>query len=95
MVTTTAVMCECGNALARTHLRTKVVRAREELLAAGDLIDPLDADVSIAWAEYALGTAGAAGITDQVSFAVMRRLGISKAFTNDRHFRAAGFELLF
>jgi predicted nucleic acid-binding protein len=27
-----------------------------------------------------------------LSFAVMRRLGIAKAFTNDRHFRAAGFE---
>jgi predicted nucleic acid-binding protein len=32
---------------------------------------------------------------DHVSFAVMRRLGISKAFTNDRHFKAAGFEPMF
>jgi predicted nucleic acid-binding protein len=30
-----------------------------------------------------------------VSFAVMRRLGIQRAFTNDRHFREAGFETLF
>jgi len=30
-----------------------------------------------------------------VSFAVMRRLGIIDAFTNDRHFRAAGFNTLF
>jgi hypothetical protein len=26
---------------------------------------------------------------------IMRRLGLSKAFTNDGHFRAAGFETLF
>jgi predicted nucleic acid-binding protein len=34
-------------------------------------------------------------IVDHVSFAIMRRLGISKAFTNDRPSRAAGFEVLF
>jgi predicted nucleic acid-binding protein len=31
---------------------------------------------------------------DCSSFAVMRRMGITKAFTFDRHFRAAGFETL-
>ena len=36
-----------------------------------------------------------AGIVDQISFVVMRRLGVSRAFTNDRHFRAAGMEPLF
>jgi predicted nucleic acid-binding protein len=30
-----------------------------------------------------------------ISFTIMRRLGITRAFTNDRHFRAAGFETLF
>jgi predicted nucleic acid-binding protein len=30
-----------------------------------------------------------------VSFSVMRRLGLTRAFTNDRHFAAAGFEALF
>ena len=29
------------------------------------------------------------------SFLVMRRLGITEAFTNDKHFRAAGFTVLF
>lgn len=32
---------------------------------------------------------------DNVSFVVMRRLGITDAFTNDRHFKAAGFNTLF
>jgi len=36
-----------------------------------------------------------AGIVDHVSFIVMRRLGITDAFTNDRHFQAAGFTTLF
>ncbi len=36
-----------------------------------------------------------AGIVDQVSFIVMRRWGITEAFTNDRHFQAAGFRALF
>jgi len=41
------------------------------------------------------GDAGQAGIVDHISFAVMRRLGISDAFTNDRHYRAAGMNPLF
>jgi predicted nucleic acid-binding protein len=48
-----------------------------------------------AWAAYREGRFGQAGLVDQVSFLVMRRLSISQAFTNDRHFRAAGFETLF
>jgi predicted nucleic acid-binding protein len=39
--------------------------------------------------------ASGAGIVDQVSFIIMRRLGITEAFTNDEHFRAAGFVTLF
>lgn len=33
--------------------------------------------------------------SDQWSFVVMHRLGLSQAFTNDRHFRAAGFAPMF
>jgi predicted nucleic acid-binding protein len=32
---------------------------------------------------------------DHLSFVVMRRLDLLEAFTNDRHFRAAGFHALF
>jgi len=48
-----------------------------------------------AWAAYERGDAAQAGIVDHISFVVMRRLGIMEAFTNDRHFQAAGFTTLF
>jgi predicted nucleic acid-binding protein len=51
--------------------------------------------VEDAWASYHRGEADQAGIVDQISFRVMRRLGATEAFTNDQHFRAAGFAPLF
>lgn len=56
---------------------------------------PTDDDWRQAWQAYERGGAGEAGIVDHVSFVVMRRLGIDTAFTNDRHFQAAGFTVLF
>jgi predicted nucleic acid-binding protein len=38
---------------------------------------------------------GGPGLVDELSFAVMRRLGLRRAFTNDQHFAAAGFDPLF
>jgi predicted nucleic acid-binding protein len=32
--------------------------------------------------------------TDSISFAMMHRLGIRTAFTFDRHFRDAGFQII-
>lgn len=46
------------------------------------------------WQSGTIGTsheAAGAGVVDHVSFAIMRRLGISDVFTSDRHFKAAGF----
>lgn len=47
------------------------------------------------WEHYIRDGTGSAGIVDQISFSVMGRLGISEAFTNDKHFRDAGFQTLF
>ena len=93
--TTTFGLLECGNAAGRRPYRLAVGRLREALDAAHALIEPTTADWTAAWQAYDRGDSGAAGIVDQVSFLVMRRLGITRAFTNDRHFTSAGFEVLF
>jgi len=95
LITTRYVLLECGNAIARTDLRAEVIRIRSELARWNRLIDPSEEDWNHAWADYDRGKPGDAGIIDLVSFAVMQRLGVRQAFTNDRHFNAAGFETLF
>jgi len=60
-----------------------------------ELILPTEQDWREGWEAYERGEAGQAGIVDHVSFRVMRRLGITEAFTNDRHFQVAGFKVLF
>lgn len=61
----------------------------------GLLVDPTPQEVEEAWRAYDRGEAGEAGIVDHLSFQVMRRLGVKEAFTNDQHYRAAGFAILF
>jgi predicted nucleic acid-binding protein len=95
LITTSYVLLECGNTVARTDLRAEVTRLRMTLAQQGQLIDPTEADLTAAWDAFDQGKPGEAGIVDLVSFAAMRRLGITQAFTNDRHFTAAGFEVLF
>jgi predicted nucleic acid-binding protein len=94
-VASSLVMLECGNAAARTPYRRHVAAFRRELADFGNLLIPNEEDERLAWAAYEKGEAGQAGIVDQISFAVMRRLGITLAFTNDKHFTVAGFEVLF
>jgi predicted nucleic acid-binding protein len=96
VVTTTFVLAEVGNGLARTMLRadaawlirtlhsdprcTVVYVERDELFEAVELYTERN-DKS--W-----------GLVDCVSFVVMRRMGLSDAFTADRHFEQAGFVAL-
>ena len=95
LITTTFVLSECGNAAARRPFRNDAVQLRESLEAGKRLIWPTEEDWRLAWNAYQRGEADAAGIVDHIPFVGMRRLGIAKAFTNDRHVRAAGFEVLF
>lgn len=92
IVTTRAVIIEIGNALAKAHLR-----------AAVDLMDALEEDpaVDIVPVTDDLYAEGAAlyrthkdegwGMTDCLSFVVMRRRGVTEALTADAHFSQAGF----
>ena len=94
-VTTTFILAECGNAAARKPYRNAVAQLRQRMEASGRLIIPTSEDWRFAWKQYEQGTAGSAGIVDQISFVVARRLGINQVFSNDKHFAAAGFEVLF
>jgi len=94
LVTTTLILCECGNAAARRPYRRDVADLWSGLDAVGDLIRPTDAQMNRAWVRYSAAPPGSAGVVDQISFIVMTELGISEAFTNDAHFRVAGFVTL-
>ena len=94
-VTTTCVMLECGNAAARRPYRSLVAQTRTALEASGRLIVPTSDDWEQAWDTYGRGASADASIVDHVSFVVMRRLGITDVFTNDRHFKVPGFHTLF
>lgn len=95
LLTTSFILLECGNTAARRTFRRDVCALRRALELRDELIMPSEEDWSEAWSAYERGEAGQAGIVDQVSVAVMRRLGITEAFTNDKHFEAAGFTVLF
>src|SRR5438445_935697 len=94
-LTTTFILLECGNTAARRTFRSDVCALRQTLELRNELIVPTEDDWLKAWAAYERGEAGQAGIVDHISFIVMRRLGITEAFTNDRHFQAAGLVTLF
>lgn len=92
LFSTSYVLFESGNAASRRPYRRRVNVLRKYLINAGSLIDPTSEEIEAAWEAFDRSEAGQAGIVDQVSFVVMRRLGLERAFTNDEHFRAAGFE---
>jgi predicted nucleic acid-binding protein len=94
-VTTSFVLLECGNMAARRAYRSRVSVLRQRLELRNELVVPTEEDWKAAWEAYSHGGMVLAGIVDHVSFVVMRRLGITDAFTNDRHFQAAGFTTLF
>lgn len=95
VVTTTFILLECGNTAARRSFRDEVCKLRYALELRHELIVPSEDDWVAAWSAYERGESAQAGIIDHVSFTVMRRLGIKEAFTNDKHFQAAGFTTLF
>lgn len=95
LLTTDLVLYECGNASARRSYRRDVCDLRRALTAEACLIEPTVNDLELAWAAYERAKAAQAGIVDHVSFVVMRRLGVTEAFTKDSHFSAAGFTVLF
>jgi predicted nucleic acid-binding protein len=95
LYTSSLVLLECANAAARRPYRTVVAALRREMKEAGRVFHPSEEDWEEAWSDYDRGPVGGPGIVDLISFRAMRQLAIERAFTNDRHFRDAGFLVLF
>lgn len=95
LYTSTLVLLECANAAARRPYRRVVAGLWREMKAAGRVFHPTEEDLEEAWSDYDHGVMGGPGVVDLTSFRAMRHLGIERAFTNDRHFRDIGFQVLF
>lgn len=94
-VTSDLILFECGNASARKPYRGEVVSMRQDLIQAKRLVAATPIDIESAWNAFERCEAAGAGVVDHLSFVIMRRMGITEAFTNDEHYRAAGFVALF
>jgi predicted nucleic acid-binding protein len=96
LVTTSAVLLEIGNALARQRYRHAAVRLLDALAQDPNVhVVPLSADLY----ERALSLFRERpdkdwGLTDCVSFVVMRDRDIVAALTPDTHYQQAGFRAL-
>jgi len=96
MVTTRAVLLEVGNSLADSNVRPAVVAAlesceRDPLIEIVPLSEGLFAQ---AFSLFRQRPDKSWGLTDCVSFVVMRAQGIAQALTADEHFEQAGFVAL-
>lgn len=95
LFTSSLVLVECANAAARRPYRAAVAELRQQMEADGRVFHPQESDWESVWTEYQRGPIGGPGVVDLFSFRAMRQLSIERAFTNDRHFSAAGFQVLF
>lgn len=94
LYTSSLVLLECANVAARRPYRGVVSALWQEMKAAGRVFHPNEKDWEEAWSDYERGFVGGPGVVDLISFRAMRQLKIERAFTNDRHFREAGFQVL-
>jgi len=95
LTTTLYILLECGNTAAKKPYRDAVTDIYHRLDRHGLLLVPSPREHHEAWMAYTQKRNAAAGLVDQYSFVAMKSTGISEAFTNDQHFRAAGFVTFF
>ena len=96
LVTTDAVLLEVGNALAAVRWRGLGVALLDDVRASRDVeVVSLTPDLfERAVALYRTRPDKEWGVTDCVSFVVMRERGITEALAADHHFEQAGFRAL-
>ena len=96
VITTRAVCCEIGNALAKPRYRSTAVEFLELLeRSATAQIIALREDIYYSALELFRGRSDKDwGLTDCISFVVMQQHSISEALTSDEHFEQAGYTAL-
>jgi hypothetical protein len=96
LLTTRAIVLEIGNSLAKQRHRSASVALLEAIEQDPRIeIVPLSEDLYLqAAALYKRHTDKEWGLTDCVSFALMRERGLQEALTADDDFRQAGFRAL-
>jgi predicted nucleic acid-binding protein len=96
LVTTEFVLVEIADGLAAVRFRTQATHIIATLQAS-PLIEIVPASSQLFTAALALYRGRADkdwGLTDCVSFVVMRERGLTEALTTDEHFRQAGYRAL-
>ena len=96
IVLTDWVIAETGNGLARNKNASPFVGSLQRLLTSSRLqLTFVDSELlNEALSMYATHSDKSWGLVDCASFTLMKRLNVSQAFTNDRHFEQAGFQCL-
>ncbi|MCL4492928.1 MAG: PIN domain-containing protein [Nitrospirae bacterium] len=85
-----------GKTICKTCWRSHAVKLVDSIRAT-DSIEVVEIDKEIldaAWDMYSTRTDKEWSLSDCVSFVVMKKHSIRDAFTNDRHFEQAGFDVL-
>jgi predicted nucleic acid-binding protein len=94
LFTTSYVLVETYALLGRRHGRDAVKRFRNDFAPLLDVVW-VDVELHEAGLDGFLGSAARSiSLVDAVSFAAMRARGAHRVFAFDRHFAAAGFELV-
>ena len=96
MVTTHAVLCEIANSLTKQRFRPAAVQLLRSIQADPhiEVIAVSDELFAKGFQLYSQRMDKEWGLTDCISFIVMRQHGITEGLTTDEHFRQAGFVAL-
>ncbi|WP_293135395.1 type II toxin-antitoxin system VapC family toxin [Okeania sp. SIO3I5] len=87
-------MLEVADALCKTHLRQKIYAYINGIKQVPDIIKIIPLEQSLleeGWGIYHQYSDQDWGLTNCISFVVIRLEGITEALTYDRHFQQAGF----
>ena len=95
IVMTELVLIELANGLARSRFRQFLREFQLLLRRTSKIAAVTDSRLESAWAMYHQHADKSWSLTDCFSFVVMNELELRTALTNDRHFRQAGFEVVF